>query len=141
MYPMIAASQSKDPLVKSSDIPILFNHLPELVQLSDKLLNQLQQDKNIGQVFRSIESELVVFLKYAMHYRNNIKTIKRACSNVLFVKIDQENLARRDTNRLGMSDYFIAPIQRIPRYCLLIKGKLLLLVINKMLVDINMCQH
>lgn len=35
----------------------------------------------------------------------------------------QENLSRRDTNRLGMSDYFIAPIQRIPRYCLMIKGK------------------
>lgn len=33
-------------------------------------------------------------------------------------------MARRDTNRLGMSDYFIAPIQRIPRYCLLIKGNI-----------------
>lgn len=131
MYPMIAASQTKDPLVKSGDIPILFNHLPELIQLSDKLLQGLEQSKDkIGQVFRSIEADLVVFLKYAMHYKDNYKTIKRACSNVLFVKIDQENLARRDTNRLGMSDYFIAPIQRIPRYCLLIKGESLLLLLS-----------
>lgn len=131
MYPMIAASQTKDPLVKSGDIPILFNHLPELIQLSDKLLQGLEQSKDkIGQVFRSIEADLVVFLKYAMHYKDNYKTIKRACNNVLFVKIDQENLARRDTNRLGMSDYFIAPIQRIPRYCLLIKGESLLLLLS-----------
>lgn len=131
MYPMIAASQTKDPLVKSGDIPILFNHLPELIQLSDKLLQGLEQSKDkIGQVFRSIEADLVVFLKYAMHYKDNYKTIKRACNNVLFVKIDQENLARRDTNRLGMSDYFIAPIQRIPRYCLLIKGQSLLLLLS-----------
>ncbi|KAG1084628.1 hypothetical protein G6F42_021707 [Rhizopus arrhizus] len=121
MRPMLAASQSKDPLVKSTDIPILFNHLPELVQLSDKLLQSFQSTNNVGKVFRSFESSFVVFLKYAMHYRTNIKTIKRACSNVLFIKIDQENLSRRDTNRLGMSDYFIAPIQRIPRYCLMIK--------------------
>ncbi|GAN08572.1 hypothetical protein MAM1_0212d08086 [Mucor ambiguus] len=121
MRPMLAASQAKDPLVKSTDIPILFNHLPELVQLSDNLLQSFQSTNNVGQVFRSFESSFVVFLKYAMHYRANIKTIKRACSNVLFIKIDQENLSRRDTNRLGMSDYFIAPIQRIPRYCLMIK--------------------
>ncbi|KAL7311600.1 hypothetical protein PS15m_009339 [Mucor circinelloides] len=121
MRPMLAASQSKDPLVKSTDIPILFNHLPELVQLSDNLLQSFQSTNNVGKVFRSFESSFVVFLKYAMHYRTNIKTIKRACSNVLFIKINQENLSRRDTNRLGMSDYFIAPIQRIPRYCLMIK--------------------
>ncbi|KAL9554153.1 hypothetical protein MBANPS3_002953 [Mucor bainieri] len=121
MRPMLAASQAKDPLVKSTDIPILFNHLPELVQLSNNLLESFQSTNNVGQVFRSFESSFVVFLKYAMHYRTNIKTIKRACSNVLFIKIDQESLSRRDTNRLGMSDYFIAPIQRIPRYCLMIK--------------------
>lgn len=86
---MLAASQAKDPLVKSTDIPILFNHLPELVQLSDNLLQSFQSTNNVGQVFRSFESSFVVFLKYAMHYRTNIKTIKRACSNVLFIKIDQ----------------------------------------------------
>lgn len=89
MEPMIGASKAKNSLVKSTDIPLLFNHLPELVQLSDKLLNLFQSTNNIGQVFRSVESCLVVFLKYAMHYRTNIKTIRRACSNVLFVKIDQ----------------------------------------------------
>ncbi|GAA5811688.1 hypothetical protein MFLAVUS_005129 [Mucor flavus] len=91
MEPMIAASQSKDPLVKSTDIPILFNHLKELIDLSNTLSISFNKTKcSIGQVFKSIESDL-------------------------------ESLARRDTNRLGMSDYFIAPIQRIPRYCLLIK--------------------
>lgn len=87
---MIAASQAKDPLVKATDIPILFNHLTDMIELSDRLLICFQQDKsNIGKVFKSVESDLVVFLKYSMHYRTNIKSIKRACSNVLFVKIDQ----------------------------------------------------
>lgn len=90
MKPMIAASQTRDPLVKSTDIPILFNHLPELVDFSDKLLSGFNKTtNNIGQVFKTIENDLVVFLKYAMHYRTNTKAIRRACSNVLFVKIDQ----------------------------------------------------
>ena len=89
MKPMIEASLAKDALVKSSDLPLLFNHLPELVQISDNLLSQLNQTTNVGLVFKSIEAELVVFLKYAMHYRKNIKTIRKACSNVLFVKINQ----------------------------------------------------
>jgi hypothetical protein len=93
MKPMVEASQSKDPLVKSSDIPLLFNHLPQLVQLSDRLLDQFTKTSNIGHVFKSIESDLVVFLKYAMHYRTNLKTIRKACSNVLFVKIDQVHTA------------------------------------------------
>ncbi|CEI92275.1 hypothetical protein RMCBS344292_06541 [Rhizopus microsporus] len=96
MQPMIQeASRSKYSLVKSSDIPLLFSHLPELLQLSNKLLAQFNEKPNqIGQVFKDVDSEFV------------------------------EILASRDTNRLGMSDYLIAPIQRIPRYCLLIKDLL-----------------
>jgi hypothetical protein len=89
MKPMIAASKTKNSLVKSTDIPLLFDHLPELVQLSDKLLNLFKSTNNIGYAFRSLGSSLVVFLQYAMHYRSNIKTIRKACNNVLFVKIDQ----------------------------------------------------
>ncbi|RCH93467.1 guanine nucleotide exchange factor DBS [Rhizopus azygosporus] len=129
MQPMIQeASRSKYSLVKSSDIPLLFSHLPELLQLSNKLLAQFNEKPNqIGQVFKDVDSEFVVFLKYAIHYKTNMKSIRKACKNSLFIRIDQEILASRDTNRLGMSDYLIAPIQRIPRYCLLIKGTLLLL--------------
>lgn len=90
MQPMVAASQAKDPLVKATDIPILFNHLLDFVDLSDKLLHQFESStNNVGLIFRSLQSDLAVFIKYAMHYSANIKTIKRACNNVLFIKIDQ----------------------------------------------------
>lgn len=91
---MIIASQKKYPLVKSTDIPLLFNHLPELIRISEKLLLSLkacQNLKDIGSTFRRLEPEFAVFLKYAMHYKNNIKAIRKACTNVLFLKIDQVN--------------------------------------------------
>lgn len=103
---MEAASQAKDPLVKSTDIPILFNHLLDLVDLSDRLLKQFESTtNNVGLIFRSLESDLVVFLKYAMHYRANIKTIRRACNNVLFIKIDQ--VKKEYTESIGTKETHI----------------------------------
>ncbi|KAF7722583.1 hypothetical protein EC973_002936 [Apophysomyces ossiformis] len=124
MQPIMTASQTKDPLMKSGDIPALFRHLPDLITLSGKLLVAFENGLCIGPVFKSLEPDIVVFLKYAIHYQANLKTIRRACHNPLFIKIDQESRTQKDTNRMGISDYFIAPIQRVPRYCLLIKGLL-----------------
>jgi hypothetical protein len=35
----------------------------------------------------------------------------------------QDTMRKKETNRMLLSDYMIAPIQRITRYCLLLKGK------------------
>lgn len=129
MQPMMAATHN--PLVKSSDVAVLFRHLPEMIALSEKLLACFETYAihrwrdcdaiHVGHIFQTLEQDMVVFLKYAVHYQTNLKAIRRACNNVLFIKIEQESLARRDTNRMGMADYLIAPFQRVPRYCLLIK--------------------
>ena len=122
---MIAASQQSTALVKEDDIPVLFNHLPEMLALAEKILQCFQGHKQwvrVGRMFQMLEQEMVVFLKYAVHYEAHSKLIRRACNNVLFLKIEQESLTRKETNRMGIADYFIAPFQRVPRYCLLIKG-------------------
>lgn len=131
MQPMMAATHN--PLVKSSDVAVLFRHLPEMIALSEKLLACFETYAthrwrdcdaiHVCHIFQTLEQDMVVFLKYAVHYQTNLKAIRRACNNVLFIKIEQESLARRDTNRMGMADYLIAPFQRVPRYCLLIKGE------------------
>jgi hypothetical protein len=33
-------------------------------------------------------------------------------------------MRRKETNRMVLSDYMIAPIQRVTRYCLLLTGKI-----------------
>ncbi|KAI9323517.1 Dbl homology domain-containing protein [Dichotomocladium elegans] len=129
MQPMMAAVN--DPLVKQSDIGVLFRHLPEMIDLSNKLLLSLESHAcslwrdfcpgQIAEIFDMVQDDLAVFLRYAVHYQANLKSIRRACNNVLFIKIEQESLARRDTNRMGIADYLIAPFQRVPRYCLLVK--------------------
>ncbi|KAG2224973.1 hypothetical protein INT45_000094 [Circinella minor] len=127
MEPMITAMKNKDPLLikKSGDIPILFGHLPQLLKVSQELIHLLEQRIPVEHVFIALQEELTVFLRYAVHYKTYFKTIRKACqTNVLLLSIERECLARRDTNRMGIADYLIAPIQRVPRYCLLIQDLL-----------------
>jgi hypothetical protein len=108
MIPMLAASKVKDPLVKFNDIPILFNHLSALIDLSEKILAGFTMDphsakhstmplanvaSSIGYQWLQLQADWAVFLKYAVHYEINTKTIKRACSNVLLLKIEQVGFA------------------------------------------------
>ncbi|KAI9483314.1 MAG: Dbl homology domain-containing protein [Benjaminiella poitrasii] len=156
MLPMTEALKTRYPSsVEPNDILLLFNHLPDLIKVSDKLLKQLDQPHvNVGSVFRLLETRLVVFLNYTVHYRSNLVLIRRACNNSLCAKINKESLAQRDTNRLGINDYFIAPIQRVPRYCLFIQGlqkyispldphysdlSIALKIMNDLAVDMNCC--
>ncbi|KAL0076954.1 Dbl homology domain-containing protein [Phycomyces blakesleeanus] len=153
MREMVQASKEKVPLVKSTDIPVLFGHLPVLLALSNQILEAFKAQPPppppphtsastitiptptptpawqpwsvpVGQTFCSLSQPLVIFLQYAIHYRTHSRIIQKACNNTVFTKIDQKTLRRRDTNRLGMSDFLIAPIQRVPRYCMLLKDLL-----------------
>ncbi|KAI9278713.1 Dbl homology domain-containing protein [Phascolomyces articulosus] len=127
MQPMVIAMQNKDPLLvkKSGDIPTLFGHLPQLLKVSQELIQMLDRQVPVEHVFMALQEELTIFLRYAVHYKTYFKTIRKACqTNVLLLSIERECLARRDTNRMGIADYLIAPIQRVPRYCLLLQDLL-----------------
>lgn len=96
MTPLLAASKEKDPLVKFNDIPILFNHLPALIDLSQKILAGFTMQhpfatvaSSLGHQWLQLHEQWTVFLRYAVHYEANNKTIKRACNNVLLLKIEQ----------------------------------------------------
>ena len=127
------ASQAKHPLIKPSDIHTLFYCLPELISISEKILYKLEEyaqcpvEENvasvIGKIFKDLEQEFAVYLKYAVHYQSHFKSIRRASHSGIILKIDRQSKCCKDNNRLGLSDYLIAPFQRIPRYGLLIRGK------------------
>lgn len=133
---MQIASQSKNPLVKSNDIYVLFNPLLELITMSEIFLVKLEEyvqglslqdmdpDMAIGYIFKELEHYFSAFLKYAVHYRCHLKAIRRASNTGYILKIDQKSKTlKKENNRLGLADYLIAPFQRVPRYGLLIKGK------------------
>ncbi|KAI7899602.1 Dbl homology domain-containing protein [Cokeromyces recurvatus] len=144
MEPMKVASQSKNPLVKPNDVYVLFNHLPGFLATSEKVLFKLeaylrkekivgQQQQNndtcpaqaIGQIFKELEQDFVIFLKYAIHYQYYMKAIRHASNTGYVISINNElRKLNKEASRLGLADYLISPFQRIPRYELLLKDLL-----------------
>lgn len=97
MQPMVEESlKGKYSLVKANYIPLLFNHLLELLQLSSHLLKEFKEKPDeLGKVLQETEPKFSVFLKYTIHYKHNEKQIRKACNNILFIKINQVNLQRK----------------------------------------------
>ncbi|KAI9318393.1 Dbl homology domain-containing protein [Dichotomocladium elegans] len=129
MQPMKTAIRNRDPLILAAkrsghsctrDIHLLFDHLPGLIRLSTRILGLLYGAVDVASGFLALKYELTLFLKYAIHYQTYFRAIRKACqTNPFLLAMEKTSLSRRETNRMGLSDYLIAPIQRVPRYCLL----------------------
>ncbi|KAI8087635.1 Dbl homology domain-containing protein [Gilbertella persicaria] len=121
MEPMEKNSQNRTTLFRSNDdVYVLFYHLPDLVSVASKMLYKLETydfddcpGLVIGRIFKELEQDLVIFLKYAVHYRGHMKAIRRASHSA-------RSNNKVEYNRLGLADYLIAPFQRVPRYELLL---------------------
>ncbi|KAI8891081.1 Dbl homology domain-containing protein, partial [Backusella circina FSU 941] len=134
MKTMQKAVQGKDSLVKASDVQVLFYALPEMINVSENLLAYLKKYMDgviyqectpgmaLGHIFKLLESKMVAFLKYATHYKVNMKSIRKARAGAYITKIENQLKLQKANNRLDLADYLIAPFQRVPRYGLLIKG-------------------
>ncbi|KAI8385821.1 Dbl homology domain-containing protein [Blakeslea trispora] len=129
-----AATAKKKPLVNLKDVQIIFAYIPQLISLSTTLVerlrstieNYLDYDENrneiaIGQTFCDLEKYFDIYIYYAANFSKSKKHLAKASSSIIYRQLVQDSMQQKKTNRLLLSDYMIAPIQRITRYCLLLK--------------------
>ncbi|KAI8365656.1 Dbl homology domain-containing protein [Choanephora cucurbitarum] len=129
-----AASAKKKPLVNLRDVEIIFAYIPQLIDLSTTLVerlrntieNYLDYDENrnqiaIGKTFCDLEKYFDIYIYYAANFVKSKKHLAKASSSIIYRQLVQDSMQQKKTNRLLLSDYMIAPIQRITRYCLLLK--------------------
>ncbi|KAM3588546.1 hypothetical protein VKS41_000988 [Umbelopsis sp. WA50703] len=90
------------------------------MRLSRSLVLAFQHEDSVADVFRKHEDDFEIYIRYACSYDGNRKRIMRTSSPQLRNFVHQ--LATDHTSgRLELADYMILPIQRIARYCLLLK--------------------
>ncbi|KAG2211188.1 hypothetical protein INT47_006307 [Mucor saturninus] len=132
MDPLQAAAQKKSSLVNQKDIEIIFAFIPQLIILSTSLVQRLHEtialhdenehnDAYIGKVFCSLESFFDIYIAYTVNFAKSKKHLSKASSSIVYRQLVQDTMRKKTTNRMILSDYMIAPIQRITRYCLLLK--------------------
>lgn len=131
MDPFIAAAtQTTRPLINPQDISTIFAYIPNIIEISNILVYRLEsvvrtwheQQSVIGAIFLQMESDFEVYIRYAVNFHQSQRCINRAHNNILYRRFIQESLRKKETNRMGLTDYMIIPIQRVTRYSLLLKG-------------------
>ncbi|KAI8878018.1 Dbl homology domain-containing protein [Backusella circina FSU 941] len=123
MNPLLEAASSNPKLVNKKDVETIFAYIPQLISISSSMLKQLEEShhQHIGKVFCDYEKYLGVYIAYAANFSRSRKCLEKSSSNIVYRQLVQGSMRKRATNRMILSDYMIAPIQRVMRYCLLLK--------------------
>ncbi|KAG1445832.1 hypothetical protein G6F46_011321 [Rhizopus delemar] len=137
MNPLLQAATQKGSLVNLKDVEIIFAHIPQLISLSSALAEQLHQaiisseekksvidsqhEAPIGKIFCDFENYFGVYIAYAVNYSKSKKYLTKASSNIIYRQLVKDSIRKKETNKMLLDDYMIAPIQRVTRYCLLLK--------------------
>jgi len=117
-------------IIPASDAQKLFNNIKELAEFHASLLVQLQESaKNVGLrtgdlggVFLSrISSLTTLYYSYVVDFEHATETMSRhKSSNPKFQEFLKETECSKRTKGLDLESILIQPVQRIPRYELLL---------------------
>ncbi|KAH8550227.1 Dbl homology domain-containing protein [Umbelopsis sp. PMI_123] len=99
----------------------IFGAFPKLAILSASLIKGFNDNSmSVADVFRKHEDDFEIYILYACNFERNRKRITRTeVQSPSFRDMIQQLSSTSD--RLSLADYMIVPIQRIARYCLLLK--------------------
>ncbi|KAI9310002.1 Dbl homology domain-containing protein, partial [Dichotomocladium elegans] len=120
MDPMMEATTAR--LASVKDLQTIFAFIPQLLMLSTSLLRRLQNSDAIGKVFCEHLGYFDVYISYAAHFAKAQKCASKASSrSIVYRQLVVVSEIEKRMNRMGLPEYVIAPIQRVTRYCMLLK--------------------
>ena len=120
----ISAAIGKEPALKIEILTQLFSNLTSIYQFSSEhLLPSLKATENIGEVFQNYNPFFRLYLSYLENYEvaltTHISLLK--VKNSIYKKICD---ASENKEKLSLPAFLIQPVQRIPRYILLLESLL-----------------
>ncbi|KAJ2803329.1 hypothetical protein H4R20_002939 [Coemansia guatemalensis] len=136
--PLLASAQQQSPILSRKDVRRLFANFPDIITLSRELLCQLDArlgpnadppwDPNtgrIGDIFMRIAPFLKMYSLYLRNFRSALSDISRWLGeNHEFARFIQQASANPECRGLSLQSYLLLPVQRIPRYKLLLEDLL-----------------
>eukprot|EP00041_Stephanoeca_diplocostata_P037734 m.1441998 g.1441998 ORF g.1441998 m.1441998 type:complete len:1035 (+) comp25095_c0_seq15:369-3473(+) len=115
-------------VISDRQVRVIFHEVESLHAINNLLLEQLEEryskwsaHSTLGDIFLSIMSFLKGYTAFANNFENALKVIsdcKKEPSFVAYLSHCAENVVA--CNKMWLEDHMITPIQRIPRYILLL---------------------
>jgi hypothetical protein len=115
-------------IMSKDDFGKIFYGFETIYQLNEKFLHDLEENKanntistTVGKLFTMYAPSMKLYIDYVNRYETALQTIQKLKeSNEVFARFLQENQQDPDAQRRNIHDFLIMPIQRIPRYVLLL---------------------
>jgi len=108
--------------LKLDEVNLLFSNIEDILSFHQVLLSQLQDcdQQDIYMPFRNIGGITNLYTEYVNGYSRAIEVCHRHENSSRFQKFLQ-SAVKASRSSLGLMAYLIMPVQRIPRYALLLK--------------------
>jgi len=116
------AKNGGNPLLPRPDFIKVFGDLPSILQVNRELLKCLEESEDrIGKVFTQLAPYLKFYSTYANDFRNAVKIVDKQMSRSKEFRTLVNNQENRPEVQLKLNSLLITPVQRIPRYKLLLE--------------------
>jgi arsenate reductase-like glutaredoxin family protein len=128
LKPLEDAALTGKPILKPPQIAAIFSIVREILNFHRKFLEQLEKRINkwndkqlLGDVFVNNANGLKLYTDYVNNYDNALATLGECQTKKKFRKYLEACRARPECQQLDLPSFLIMPIQRIPRYQLLLQ--------------------
>lgn len=119
---------TKQEILSEEEIKKIFPHIEVILSFNKKLLQELEDRlrKNalLGDVFLKMKDFFKVYIEYGDLYSSAVETIAKCKKNSDFQAFLKRAHDHPSSGGLSLIDFLIQPIQRIPRYQLLLQNLL-----------------
>ncbi|KAJ1867807.1 hypothetical protein LPJ78_000679 [Coemansia sp. RSA 989] len=133
--PLLASAQQPSPILTRKEVRQLFANFPDIITLSKELLAQLDArlgasaepawdaaTGRVGDIFLRMAPFMKMYSLYLRNFRSALADISTWLgSNSAFAQFVQQTSARPECRGLTFQSYLLLPVQRIPRYKLLLE--------------------
>jgi len=129
LLPLRNSQDTNNPILTEIEIRAIFSELEVLLNYNNLLLVQLEQrvakwgvHQRLGDIFLQIASYLKIYSQYVSNYNEAMRILAECKKQSRFKKF-LEDLKKKNSelDQCGLENFLIRPVQRIPRYFLLLQ--------------------
>lgn len=117
------------PIIADEQLEIIFYHLKEIMRLNGNILAKLNKRirrwnkwEVLGDIFIQFTPNLQMYTHYVTNYNRALLCLQQCQECPRFRNFQSEIYSKKGRRCLALEDLLITPIQRIPRYVLLLKS-------------------
>jgi hypothetical protein len=128
LRPLQAEVKKRTPIISEHDINVVFSTVETIIQINDTLLAKIQQrlskfpsETKFGDIFISSAQTLKLYVEYVNKFDLSMSTYAELLKNNVRFAEFLNNAKTTAQSNLDLASILIMPVQRIPRYELLLR--------------------